>query len=348
MWFDDRATARIVEVARPRVRVRDEFVGRARRQPGVHPQRLDRSVQVDTGAKSANASNGGRPPRGHEDVRRQGRDEQRVAVGRRAHRDLRADEAARAGAVLDHDRHAQFARERFGDGACDPVRRTARRLRDDDADRSRGPGGRGLRGDRAGPPAAATPSSATTRLRICDVMGDDPVTSRCRRSFARRVDVEVFPVEAERRRPVAAHPRMEERVGSCRPERHRRVGLGEFRHRARGALRSGPGGAQERLVGGVVRGQPEARAVGVRRRVAPQRRQDRRAGRVERAVAEIEHRQLSGEALLEQVGEGRGVDGMWMPIASMLLSHSVSASRDHESGSELWTRTNGLPSGVSR
>ena len=61
-------------------------------------------------------------------------------------------------------------------------------------------------------------------------------------------------------------------------------------------LRAGRG-SHERFVRAVVFGEPEARAIGVGGRLAPQHLQDLVSGRVERAVAQVEHLQLAGEVL---------------------------------------------------
>ena len=70
------------------------------------------------------------------------------------------------------------------------------------------------------------------------------------------------------------------------------------------AMRAGSRGrAQELLVRGVVVGLLELRRVGVARRLAPQRLQDLVSRRLERAVAEVEHRQLAGAAQVDELGE---------------------------------------------
>ena len=62
-------------------------------------------------------------------------EQQRVAIGRGLGDDLRADVAVGAGLVLDDDRLAPRFRELLADRAREDVRRAARRVRHDDADR---------------------------------------------------------------------------------------------------------------------------------------------------------------------------------------------------------------------
>ena len=129
------------ELAGLRLVERDQLGQRARRNAGVREQ--------DEGNLRDHADWGEIPDRvvgqGLERVgvahqRRRGGAEEVVAVGRGASRRLRADDVAGAGAVVHDDLLAQCARQAPGDEAADDVGRAARRLRDDDPDRSRGPG----------------------------------------------------------------------------------------------------------------------------------------------------------------------------------------------------------------
>jgi hypothetical protein len=74
------------------------------------------------------------------DQRRRTRKKERVAVGRRAGRELRADHIAAARAILEHDRLADPRRKRIGDGAADQIGTAAGGLRADELDRAVGPG----------------------------------------------------------------------------------------------------------------------------------------------------------------------------------------------------------------
>ncbi len=75
------------------------------------------------------------------------------------------------------------------------------------------------------------------------------------------------------------------------------------------AVRSGPRRrAHELFVRGVVLGTVEARRVGIALLLAPERLQDLVAGGLERAVAQVEHRQLAGAGQVEELGERLLVD----------------------------------------
>ena len=67
--------------------------------------------------------------------RRVGREQERVAVGRRLGRRLGADHAAGAAAVLDHELLAEGLGELVGPGTADRVRGAARRIGQDELDR---------------------------------------------------------------------------------------------------------------------------------------------------------------------------------------------------------------------
>ena len=69
-----------------------------------------------------------------------GDDDQRVAVGRRLRQRFRGDDAAGAGAVLDHDRLAPALRQFVAERARHDVDRAAGRIWHQDADRARGEG----------------------------------------------------------------------------------------------------------------------------------------------------------------------------------------------------------------
>ena len=73
------------------------------------------------------------------DERGRGREQEGVAVGRRARRRLRADRVAGARPVLDDDLLAERARQPVAEQPADDVGRAAGGLRDDELDRLRGP-----------------------------------------------------------------------------------------------------------------------------------------------------------------------------------------------------------------
>ncbi len=133
-----RAGARrgVVQLARLRLHQRDEILERIRLDAGMHHQQVGRGcdqrhrheildrVVLDAGVR-----------RRRDHVGAGGAHGERVAVGRGAGRDLGADRAAGAAAVVDDHLLAEALGELLPDQARDDVGRAARRERDDQADR---------------------------------------------------------------------------------------------------------------------------------------------------------------------------------------------------------------------
>ncbi|MCY1213937.1 hypothetical protein D9M72_257400 [compost metagenome] len=101
-------------------------------------------------------------------MRAGGGDQQRIAIGRSLGGHVRADRAAGAGAVVDHDLLAHAGAHLLRDGACQQVSRAAGREGHDQADRLAGVGvGQCGRGGQAKPAAKADAEAAQPGFHTC-------------------------------------------------------------------------------------------------------------------------------------------------------------------------------------